>query len=145
MGAWGTAIFSDDIASDIRNDYKDLIGDGLSPSEATNKILTEWDASIDDSDDGPVIWLALAVTQWKIGCLEERVKNKAIEVIDSGSNLERWTGRDKEKRRIVLEKTKIQLESPQPATKKIPKRFKDHCDWKIGEVIAYTTLSKDKI
>ena len=42
MGAWGTAIFSDDTAADIRGDYKDYIGDGLSPIAAKEKILLEW-------------------------------------------------------------------------------------------------------
>lgn len=32
MGTWGTGIFSDDLASDIREDFKELIGDGKSPS-----------------------------------------------------------------------------------------------------------------
>lgn len=145
MGAWGTAIFSDDTASDIRDDYKDLLGDGLSPSDATDRILLEWKDSIDDSDEKSVVWLALAVTQWKLGRLEERIKQKAIEIIISGCDLDRWEGKDKEKRRIVLRKLKDQLESPQPATKKVPKRFRDYCEWEIGEIIAYTTLSQEKV
>jgi len=28
MGAWGTAIYSDDIAMDIRDIYKEMLGDG---------------------------------------------------------------------------------------------------------------------
>jgi hypothetical protein len=89
MGTWGPAIFSDDTASDIRGDYKDLLGDGLSPSDATDRILLEWKDSIDDSDEQSVVWLALAVIQWKLGRLEERIKDKAIEVINSGCDLER--------------------------------------------------------
>lgn len=30
MGAWGPAIFSDDLAADVRADYTDLIGQGIS-------------------------------------------------------------------------------------------------------------------
>lgn len=145
MGAWGTAIFSDDTASDIRNDYIDLLGDGYSPSEATDRILADWKDSLDDSDEQSVVWLALAVTQWKVGRLDEMVKENAIRIVNTGSDLERWEGKDKEKRRVILEKIRSQLESPQPPAKKIPKRFKDHCEWDIGEVIAYTTLSKEII
>jgi hypothetical protein len=30
MGAWGAGIFSNDNASDLREDYRKLIGDGVS-------------------------------------------------------------------------------------------------------------------
>ncbi|MCI0744706.1 MAG: DUF4259 domain-containing protein [Verrucomicrobia subdivision 3 bacterium] len=145
MGAWGTAIFSDDTAADIRDDFKDHISDGLSCAEATERILEEWRDSIGDPDDGPVIWLALAATQWRLGRLMPHVKQKAVEIIDSESNLERWEGKDREKRRKVLERLRAQLQSEQPKPRVIPKRFRDSCDWEIGELIAYTTLSNDKV
>ena len=145
MGVWGAAIFSDDTACDIRGIYKELLGDGISPSDATDRILIEWKDSFNDPYEESVIWLALAVTQWNLGCLEERVKDKAIDIVSSGSDLNRWEGEDREKRKKVLEKTKAQLESPQPEAKKIRKTFRDHCDRKVGELVAYSTLSKDKI
>ena len=49
MGAWGTGVFSDDTASDVRDNYLDLIGDGLSGVEAT-KLLREWSGTLDDPD-----------------------------------------------------------------------------------------------
>ena len=145
MGAWGPAIFSDDTACDIRGDYKDLLGDGLTPSEATDRILLEWQGSLADPNEQSVVWLALAATQWKLGRLESRVKEKAMEVIDSGCNLVFWEGNDREKRRAVLDKLKSQLASPEPEPKKIPKRFRDDCDWIVGEIIVYKTLSEKKV
>ena len=53
MGTWGTAIFSDDTASDVRDEFRDLIGKGLSAEQATNKLLKENAPSLDDPDDGP--------------------------------------------------------------------------------------------
>ena len=41
MGTWGVAIFSDDLAADIRGDFRELIGDGLTPSEATARHKAE--------------------------------------------------------------------------------------------------------
>jgi hypothetical protein len=145
MGVWGTAIFSDDTANDVRDEYKNLIGDGLSTSDATDRILSRWKTTIDDPDDQSVFWLALAITQWNLGRLEDRVKEKAIEAIDSGHDLDRWEGREKAKRQNVLDKTRKLIQSPQPPVKRIPKRFKDHCEWKKGELIAYTTVSKEKV
>jgi len=92
MGTWGTAIFSDDTASDVRDEFRDLIGEGLSTEQATDKLLRQYAPSLDDPDDGPPFWLGLAVTQWKSGRLLERVKEKALEIIDSGADLKRWSG-----------------------------------------------------
>jgi hypothetical protein len=64
MGAWETALFSDDTACDVRDSYTDLVGDGLIGSEATKTLLREWATSLNDPDESPVFWLALAATQW---------------------------------------------------------------------------------
>lgn len=143
MGAWGTAIFSDDTACDVRDDYRDHVGDGLSGPEATNRLVDEWRATLRDPDEGPVFWLALAATQWKCGRLETRVRDKALEIIAGGSGLQRWTEDPKlfKKRKAVLAKLEEQLRSPPPAEKPIPKRFRDCCDWEVGEVIGYQLLS----
>ena len=124
MGTWGTAIFSDDTASDVRDEYRDLIGEGLSTEQATDKLLRHYAPSLDDPDDGPPFWLGLAVTQWKCGRLLEQVKEKALHIIDSGADLKRWSG--DAKRRAVLEKTRAQLLSPQPRPTRIRKRYFPH-------------------
>lgn len=147
MGSWGTAIFSDDLASDIREGYRDLIGDGYSSQGATDALLEEFADSLHDDDEAPVFWLSLAATQWKCGRLEERVKDHAIQIIESGTDLRRWEESRKElaKRRMVLEKLREQLLAPQPLLKNISKRFTDSCELEIGELIAYRLLSKQFI
>src|SRR4051812_35764379 len=113
MGAWGTAIFSDDTAVDVRDDYRDHVGDGLSGPAATDRLLDEWRTTLGDPDEGPVFWLSLAATQWKCGRLEPRVLEKALEVISSGAGLERWKDDPKllKKRQTVLAKLEEQLSS----------------------------------
>ena len=69
MGTWGTALFSDDLAADIRDELRDLIGEGHSAEEATERLLTEYADSLNDPDEQTVFWLALAVTQWKLSTL----------------------------------------------------------------------------
>ena len=137
MGVWGTAIFSDDTACDVRGEYRDLIGDGHSGPEATDILLKEW-ASERDKHEWGVFWLALAATQWKYGRLEDRIRKQALQVINNGSDLERWENESlTQKRKAVLEKLRSQLQSPQPPIKRIPRRFRDSCDWEIGEFIGY--------
>lgn len=143
MGVWGTALFSDDTASDIRESYIDLVGDGLTGPEATKALLTEWSASLSDPDVAPVFWLALAATQWRCGRLESHVLTQALSVIDSGSDLARWESgsKDHKKRKTVLEKLRAQLTSPQPPEKRIRKPFRDSNDWQIGDLVAYRMQS----
>ena len=143
MGAWETAVFSDDTACDVRDNYVDLIGDGLSGVEATKKLLREWTRSLDDPDEGPVFWLALAATQWKNGRLEDLVQQRALNIIGSGTDLTRWdaNSRDYKKRQMVLEKLRAQLTSPQPSETRVSKRFRDFNTWPVGDLISYQLVS----
>src|SRR5579863_327351 len=143
MGVWGAAVFSDDNAADLRADYRMMIGDGLSGPEATNRLLQQWMPSSEkDPDMAAIFWLALAVTQWKCGRLEDRVKKEAIRVIEDGSALRLWREGPLERKRVaVLHATRKQLESPPPPPRKIAKVFRSTCDWEPGELIAYRLLS----
>jgi hypothetical protein len=136
MGAWGVAVFSDDLAADVRDEFRDLIGEGLSPSQAVNKLLTEYASSLDDDDEMSIFWIALASTQWKLGRLEHRTKQEALRVINSGQDLKRWDSpRYREKRAAVLAKVRKQLLSPQPGPKRVRRTVKEANDWSVGEVL----------
>lgn len=140
MGAWGTGIFQDDTASDIRDDYRDHVGSGMSGPEATARILQSYASSLADPGEAGVVWLALAATQWRCGRLEPKILEKALAVIHSGSDLARWkaaSNADYLKRRAALEKLRAQLTSPQPEAKKMRRRVLAECDWQVGELISY--------
>jgi hypothetical protein len=143
MGVWGSAIFSDDNAADIRDEYRTLLGDGLSGPEATDRLIKQWQPSVGrDPDLAAVFWLALAVSQWKFGRLEERVKREAIQAIEGGQAIRTWKGSSLEpKRAQVLEATHKLLHRPQPPARKIAKVFRSSCDWQAGDLIAYRLLS----
>lgn len=145
MGAWGTGIFSDDNASDLREEYRDLISDGVPGPEATDRLIAQWTPR-GDPDLEPVFWLALALTQWNLGRLEERVKDEALRVIADGSAIRPWVGGpDERKRRAVLEAAKLKIESPQPPLKAIKKRVLATCDWERGELVAYRMNGGDYV
>jgi hypothetical protein len=142
MGAWGTALFSDDTACDVRDEYIDHLGDGLTGTEATERLLSKWASSLKDQDEAPVFWLALAATQWKHGRLESRVLRQALDVIDNESDLVKWKSTpDYRKRQAVLERLRSTLLSPQPPEKQVPKRFRDVNEWHVGDLITYRLLS----
>jgi len=123
MGTWSTALFSDDVACDVRDDFVELLSRRVSPAEATAALLRSWSSDIDDEDDGPTFWLALAATQWKYGCLTDEVRDRAMEVVESGRDISRWGGASATRRKAVLLALKEQLLSPQPAPRR-PRRRK---------------------
>ena len=146
MGAWGTAIFSDDLACDVRDDYiKNLIKGKLN-EEATQLTIDAYNAYNLDEEEISVFWIALALTQWGKGRLTEEVKDKAIEYIDSGFDLIRWKEGSKksyEKRIIVLEKAREKIISPMPRAKKIPVPSWMHSDtWSVGDLLLYKITSE---
>ncbi|MEZ5307253.1 MAG: hypothetical protein R2684_08930 [Pyrinomonadaceae bacterium] len=142
MGTWGVAIFSDDLAADLRGDFRELVGEGLSPSEATERLMAQYASSLDDPDEMPVFWIALALTQWKLGRLEPRTKTKALRVIDDGTDLSRWDDpKNRAKRAAVLAKVRAELLSTQPPAKRVPRTVKEANNWEIGEIIGFQLLS----
>lgn len=146
MGAWGPAIFSDDLAQDVKDDFTDLIGQGLSPAVATTKLLADYGPAVtDDADEGPVFWLALAATQWRLGRLEDSVKERALQVVHSGINLKKWEQeaepRDAKRRAQVLDNLKAQLLSPMPAAKKVKASYKEETEFEPGDVWCYQLSS----
>ncbi|WMI68176.1 hypothetical protein [Mangrovimonas sp. YM274] len=146
MGAWGPAIYSDDLACDIRDDFKELIGDGLDSEQATSELIKEYQDSINDSDENSVFWFALADTQWKTGRLINRVLDKTLEIIESGSDLERWKEDPKvlKKREYVITKLKQQLLTEQPKQKRIPKVYKEESTFNIGDIFSYQNKLENK-
>lgn len=60
MGAWGTGIFSNDTAADVRETYRELLGEGREGAEATRALLEEYSDELDDFDTAPDLWLGLA-------------------------------------------------------------------------------------
>jgi hypothetical protein len=113
MGTSGTAIFSDDTACDVRREFLELLRGGFTSDEAVDVLKKNRAFEIEDIDDGPQFWFALAATQWSYGCLSDEVKSRAIEIIDSGADLVRWSGPSLGRRRNVLAALKSQLLSPQ--------------------------------
>jgi hypothetical protein len=142
VGAWGPGLFSDDVACDVRDQYRELIEDQVADDDAEQQVLDSWSTALDDDDDGPVVWLALAATQSKLGRLSERVKGEALRVMDDGSDLARWeeaTRSERNAREKALAKLRDQLTGPQPAPKKLRKPKQKTSGLALGEVLALPT------
>jgi hypothetical protein len=140
MGAWGTAIFSDDTAQDVRDEWRDAILDRLSAEEATTRLVKSFDDYLgDDEDAEKLFWMALAAAQYETGRLLPEVRNRALAIIDAGGDVGRWLedGDDvsARQRQRVLERLAAKLRAPQPKPKRIRPSVALSVPFEVGDVI----------
>ena len=121
MGTWSEEIFGDDVALDIREAFLERLATGEDAERATREVLKDLGDQFDDFDDGPILWMALAATQWEYGCLQPKVKEHALEAIGAKGVLERWSGPERAKREKALVALAKTLGSTQPKPKR-PRR-----------------------
>ncbi|MBE6635949.1 MAG: hypothetical protein E7617_07125 [Ruminococcaceae bacterium] len=140
MGAWGTSLYSNDSACDIRGDYVDKLKRGKTNEEATQELICENRDIMGDVEEEPLFWFALSDTQWNYGRLLPEVKEKALYFLSRDDELQRWKESGK-KQSLAWEKTleelNKKLNSPQPPEKKVSKYRFYQCKWKLGDVFAY--------
>ncbi len=142
MGAWGTAIFSDDVAADVKGVYKELLEDKVDDLEAQRLTIAQF-ADL-DQEESHILWLALAAAQVTYGRLDDEVKSRALHIIDSGTDEVRWEesgAKDRKARRVVLEKLRAQLTGPQKARSTLRAPWRTSTDLEAGDVLAYTSAS----
>ena len=151
MGTWGAKLYQDDLALDIKEDYIEKLKSGKTNEEALNEILEMYEESIEDEEEGPIFWLVLADTMWKVGRLTKEVKEKAIQEIERGTNLKYWeeegTKGEYRTRERELQKLKEKLNSPMPEERKLAVKreieTKRKFEWNIGDVYAYRLKSEE--
>jgi uncharacterized protein DUF4259 len=140
MGAWGTAIFSDDTALDIRDEWRDAILDGLSAEEATARLLKSFDDYLgDDEDTEKLFWMALAAAQFETGRLVPEVRDRALAIIEGGGDVGRWYEDGDEvsarQRERVLERLASKLRGPQPKPKRLRRTPSLSIPFDVGDVV----------
>jgi len=110
LGAHGTGIFDDDVTLDIRDAIDEALLNGLDIDVATQGVLRKYQMRLEDDDDRPLVWLALAVIQLEHGALQSEVRRQAMIAVDE--NLGRWEEAGEDllgERRQVLERLKDRM------------------------------------
>ena len=139
MGVWDAALFSNDLACDVRDHYRELIEDGVDDAEATRQTTAKYQESLADPDDGTSAILALAVTQSKIGRLDPVIRDLALATIERGGDLSVWAIDNPKllaKRARVLAKVRDQLAGPQPARARLKRPSRPSCGLGTGDILA---------
>ena len=112
MGTWGVGIFQDDFAGDVRAAFEDEIAAGANSSTAAKRVLLSFADSLDDTDEEPVLYLALASLQLNLGVVNQEIRKRVLEIIDNGEGLDGWEEADPQnliKRKEVLNGLRARL------------------------------------
>ena len=140
MGAASYSLLSDDTALDVRDTWDDVLRRTQSSSKATAGVLREFRGELKDDDEGPIVWLTLALLQHKHGCLTKKVQSRALAIIKKGEGLDLWreAGPAELKRREgVYARVETVLKSKQPALN-IPRPLPTPrpCPFKAGDILS---------
>jgi hypothetical protein len=135
VGTWGVRLYDNDTACDVRDQWLKALRQGASVAEATAEVVKMFDGFED-----PLVWLALADTQWTWGRLDAQVLKRAQAALAAGGDLELWAESPERPARVrVLERLAARLNQPPPSPKPIRVRG-DAVDWRRGQLWAYHTL-----
>jgi len=143
MGVSSPALFDDDTAADVRGTYRSYIEQGIDDEEALRRVLKQFQRSF-DRDYGVSALVGFAVTQSELGRLDAAVRDRAIETIDRGGDLERWQKDSPhlvDQRRAVLSEARAFLCAPQPARVHLCPLDPKSSDLVAGDVLALEVRS----
>jgi len=124
MGTWGFGVAEDDTVRDVLGIFDDRLKGGATIPEATAAVLREFESALNDEDEKPLIWLALAKSQWAYGALDPEVLDHVRRDIDVEVGLGRWREESKAtlaKRKAALQRFLARIEELNPRPKKVPK------------------------
>jgi len=119
MGAWGTAISSNDTFSDVYSEFFSLYDDGCDVAEISKKLIDDNQETIDDADDCHNFWFALAKAQWECKQLDKDLLDRIVSIVESGADIEAWRQlgaeeKDIRKRKVVLDRFLADLRAERP-------------------------------
>lgn len=136
MGSWGVGIFSNDLAEDVRDGFRDLIAGGVPAEAATEQLQHEYGVGSGGEVDND-FWLSLAATQHQIGHVVPGVIERARQIIADPAELGRWDTKDRSRRLAALEKLRIRLSEPAPVPKRIRVRKRATTSLEAGQHVVF--------
>ncbi|WP_253686111.1 MULTISPECIES: hypothetical protein [unclassified Treponema] len=139
MAIDGIEIIDSDSAYDIYNDITERYKDGEDVEKIKQKWIKEEENFCIDELYTEIYWTAFAYSLWKIGFLDETIKQKTMSILSKGAS-EIWNKIDpkaQKQRQKVLDKLAIQLQSENKKPIKKPKLKKQKEPFfQVGDVLA---------
>jgi hypothetical protein len=146
MGVWGSGLYSGDFAADLRGAIRAV---SRLPFEADRlvEILSSIESSAannGEDEDHTTFWLVTADQFAKRGIVCPRVRDKALEIIDSGSDLDLLTSLGMspnllKERKKMLADLRVRVEAtPAPKLRLVLKKPQPLL-MQVGDLLAYPT------
>ena len=143
MGFWGTGLYDNDTAEDVKGRFDELIREHRSEVKVAEIMEEEYADSLSDEHERFLFYTALADTQWEWGRLTDRIKEKALhELMTMDESLLFIDPNDSAERRKVLDDLIEKLNSEQPPAKRIVKRRLFRCNWNNGDTFSLPLVSE---
>jgi hypothetical protein len=149
MGAWGVGITSNDVAQDLKKEFQAAFSyyDVETALAKIDEYVRADEYNESDESDWCDYYYSLANFMWKKGILTDKVRDTAVNMIDTGFGLEIWVDEGEKtlnKRKKALSEFREMLLSPLPAKKKIKVDLYLDSVFDIGDYIAFQLQTKDK-
>lgn len=148
MGTWGSSIWADDEALDVREAYKELIGEGLTSDQATEQLMLDFGVDLtkprqlDEYVEWGRFWLFLAAAKWSLGRLDDANRDVAIEFIERGGDSDGFeSARQRAERRKALDALLVKLVRKQKRPVKVPPPKIARTERVLGEWLSYRLSS----
>lgn len=71
----------------IQAEFEQALEDGLTFKDVTQQIIEVFQDVLEDEDEGPIVYLALATLQLERNELQPEIRKKALEIIETGQGL----------------------------------------------------------
>jgi hypothetical protein len=120
VGSWGTGLYDNDLASDLRDDFRVVVRAPWNAERLAEWVVAEYPAASDPADDDHTdIKLVAADLFWQFGLQHEPTRQAALAIVRDSSDLvaRRELGMDEgdlRKREKVLAKLGERLSTPNP-------------------------------
>lgn len=124
MSAWGHKIKQDDYVCDVVNIFNEYLKINADVNKTTLEVIKQYSDDIDDEDDGPLFWIALAESQWEYNEVQKEIYNKVEKIITNELGLELWKEGDRKSllaRKKELNNFLTKVKKPNLKPKKYPK------------------------
>ena len=148
MGTWNASINGNDTAQDLKSEYQAaFFYNDVETALAKIDAYVRNDFNESDEEEWTSYYYSLADFMWKHGILTDEVRNRAVEMIDSGFGLNVWANEGKRvlnQRKKVLVEFREKLLSPQPPKKKISIKLYLNPIFETGDLIAIQLQTENK-
>ena len=136
MSSWGTNVYDNDMAQDVKADVQSLLSVGKNVEQIMEYVMEYYPG--DGDEEECAFWTSLAYTLWKYELLPDMVRDRTVNIINNNNDVELYiSDNDKEKRKKTLSEIKNTLQSVNAKPSKIKKVFVNRTQFHEGNILSF--------